>query len=306
MIFWSVIFVFISCQILDLIATEPVLSNDASGKPFYYLSFLTEPDPPRPSQRPPLHVAHCITGKPRTLVLPSVYSGYKAAAIDTLEAESKLFYVLSKTESRAQDRYGQVWEKMRPEQVVWITEGDIYKSNLGPRCLGYRRCKQFLKMAVCFELVRRYEREKLMLFSHILLARPDVFLPRGIGPARLWRTDMAMTPFYEFGLRGKDLGLENVSIATPIYVSWPENRSHSGVCDVVNIVPRGVAHDLFASAVEVRLRERREEWNGDDTWRVILDGANLTLSHHGIDYRIIRHGPPYHEKLDSLFIWRVD
>mmetsp|Transcript_19541 Transcript_19541/g.48760 ORF Transcript_19541/g.48760 Transcript_19541/m.48760 type:complete len:299 (-) Transcript_19541:192-1088(-) len=283
----SVVFVLLTCQFSAFLSSKPVLSIDDSGNLFFNLSFFIEPDPPRPSHPIPLLVAHCITGQHRTLAMRSVFTGYKKNAVDALEAESRLFYVLSVAETHVPERYQTVWETMRPEKVLWIAEGAIPESNLGPLCLVLWRCKQFLRMAVCFELVRRDERKNSRLFSHVLLTRPDAFFPRSIGPAKLWRTDMVMTPFYEFAVRGKELGLENVSIAEPIYLSWPENRSHSGVCDILNIVPRSVAHELFVNVVELQMPRDRWLWNGDGTWRTILDRANLTLSHHGIDLYVM-------------------
>jgi len=266
------------------------------------LTFLAEPPPDIPPRGlPPLHVAHCISGQLRSLYLRSVYTTYKHAVIDSLEAPSKLF-VVATAPGLNLPRYDAALAYLDPAAVIHVSKSDVLGSNLmkgSPVTLAARRMFQIVKYVVCFELVRRYERLQDGLFSHVIITRPDVLM-RPVGPAREWRHDMFMAPPTEYthGFREKspyDFANHTLPVSTVLGESFGDvgfpgsGRYPRRVTEIFNVVPRGVADGLFRCLLRPRLpRDFRGDGTGDRMWFGVLEWCNVSISWHPMEYHLVR------------------
>jgi len=253
---------------------------------------LTFPKDPSAVARPPdppnLRVAHCIAGDLRSLWLPSVYISYKRWAMEPLKAPSKLFYVVNYPPLSNFTRYKAAFDHLRPEKILFVKRDDVMNSNLRyENYAPYHRFYQYVKYSLCFELVRRYERSSLngTLFSHIILTRPDaLILP--FGPVSAWRRDMIMAPPTEYQLKDPPVPIE-------VEQKWAQKgRGRDQLTEIINIVPRRVAHTLFSLLLKPPLPKMMKPGSnfnrGDNVWFELVRRAGLNHSFHPIEYHLVR------------------
>mmetsp|Transcript_6908 Transcript_6908/g.16885 ORF Transcript_6908/g.16885 Transcript_6908/m.16885 type:complete len:342 (-) Transcript_6908:60-1085(-) len=256
------------------------------------LTFLNDSPSLVPTGGPPdLHVAHCMAGELRSLYFRSVYKSYKKAVINSLDAPSKLFIITNAEEST--ERYKPAFDYLQPDVLLHISHDELQKSNLHFEGSPERCTFQYSKYAICYEIVRRHERHQRSLFSHIIITRPDVLM-RPVGPAASWRRDFFMAPptMYTLGQRpwppvSKVLARSLGSTGFPR--PWRYRRR---VTEIFNIVPRGVAHGLFAFLTRPVLpglpTGPDADRTGDRIWFEILKVCNITISWHPLEYHIVR------------------
>eukprot|EP00187_Rhodella_violacea_P000438 CAMPEP_0174886144 /NCGR_PEP_ID=MMETSP0167-20121228/1415_1 /TAXON_ID=38298 /ORGANISM="Rhodella maculata, Strain CCMP736" /LENGTH=294 /DNA_ID=CAMNT_0016122027 /DNA_START=151 /DNA_END=1035 /DNA_ORIENTATION=- len=249
------------------------------------LTFLK--DPPslsRPLDPAILRVAHCITGELRSLKLPSVYTSYKRWAIEPLKAPSTLFFVVNSLPESNLTGYKAAFDHLRPAKILLVTREDVVESNLRYENISdWHRFFQYAKFSLCFELVRRYERSSLKgaLFSHIILTRPDVLL-HPFGPASSWRRDTMMVPPTEFMQK---------TPPDPVEKDLTPAGRRFFLTEIINIVPRRLAHQLFSFLLEPHLPKEKPYAKytfGDRVWSELVFMAGLNLSYHPIEYHLVR------------------
>jgi len=259
------------------------------------LTFLNDsPSVVPPGGPPDLHVAHCMAGELRALYFPSVYKSYKVSVIDSLEAPSKLFIIANAEKST--ERYQPAFDHLQPAELLFVSHDELERSNLNVEGSPERCTFQYSKYAVCYEIVRRHERHQNHLFSHIVITRPDALL-RPVGPAAKWRLDLFMAPptGYTHGEEARWPPVSKVLGRSLGDAKFPGPRRYRRrVTEVFNIVPRGVAHGLFAflarpaGLAEGLPKSPRGDRTGDRVWFEILKFCNITISWHPIEYHIVR------------------
>jgi len=252
-----------------IVDTSTLLTKNAQGYK-WNLTFLKENPKnlfffPEDHNSTALHVAHCITGQLRTLYFPSVYLNYKSWVVDPLKVPSKLFFVVT---NETTDKYKPAFDHLKPTEILYTPVDSFSNGTFSSDApdVKYKHREQFLKRAVCYELVLRFERRAagLIRFSHIITTRPDVLL-KPFGPASTWPRDQVVIP-RRIGSGG------------------------SGVIDIMAVVPRGVANRIFIRVVKGDFERymNRSLHVGDQCWNFFLRQSDVARNYSRIDYHIIR------------------
>ncbi|CAF3008007.1 unnamed protein product [Rotaria sp. Silwood2] len=185
-----------------------------------------------------VHIAHCMTGTPRTLYKEEVYTTYKRQALDILGGD--LFVVLecgndtefihgSRIEYHSQEDYSAALKYLSPRKLEWVPLGEHFGA-VDDRA-GYAKWKR------CLKHIENAEEQNGIKYDFIVRSRPDLYFVKSLpSPDKLPNDSILINPYYEC--------LED--IPSGYNYTWGTNltlcdEKNHGLSDIFAIVPRALA-----------------------------------------------------------------
>ncbi|CAF3961275.1 unnamed protein product [Rotaria sp. Silwood1] len=185
------------------------------------------------------HIAHCMTGTPRTLYKEEVYTTYKRQVLDILVGD--LFVVLesqkdsefihgTSIEYHSQEDYSTALKYLSPRKLEWVPPGEHFGAV--DDHVGYAKWQR------CLEHIEKTEKQNGIKYDFIVRSRPELYFAKALPPPdKLPNDRILMNPYYEC--------LED--IPSGYNYSWGTNltlcdENNHGLSDLFAIIPRALAN----------------------------------------------------------------
>lgn len=229
-------------------------------------------------------------------------------------------------DSRRLDRpaYQPAFDSLKPAAVVWMADEKsdaIY--NLVSFCVPFLCSLPFLRLAlqmflwvqleprtswgpplqshprrylkkhhVCYRVIRFFEHKHSVVFSHVVITRPDVMLPIPIGPAAAWPTpdnsSHVMTALYN----NENSTLPHVSMWEEVLApEFDQKVLDIHATDIFNVAPRAVAHGLLESFRQPCClfdEANHQRLMGDRVFKLALGQLGLLRTYRAFKFKILR------------------
>ncbi|CAF0964755.1 unnamed protein product [Didymodactylos carnosus] len=147
-------------------------------------------------KRSPL-IAHCLTGRPRTLHYDEVFQIYKKVVLDNVPGD--LFAVLEIGQvddfpgiplGTNDTVYKRALTTINPKLTKWLNVTDNATALNDPG--GYGKWK------ICMTMIEEEEKMRAMKYEFIVRTRPDLMIIKELPPVEKWPTDRVLVnPYYE-------------------------------------------------------------------------------------------------------------